>query len=108
MIKIKGFEDEYIVVSDFGEWVGNNYIDYKSEYKNNQKIIKDLLKENEQQKEVIDKIKKLIKSKDNGICFHNNKERNAYTFVLNFDEARQFIWDLEDILKGCDVIGNRS
>ena len=55
--------------------------------------------ENEKQKEVIDKIKKLIKSKDNGTCFYNNKKRGAYTFVLNFDEARQFIWNLEDILK---------
>lgn len=52
---IKGFEDEDIVVSDFGEWVGKNYIDYKSEYKNNQKIIKSLLNENKQLKEKLDK-----------------------------------------------------
>ena len=29
---IKGFENEDIIVSDFGEWVGKNYIDYKAEY----------------------------------------------------------------------------
>lgn len=48
---IKGFENEDIVVSDFGEWVGKDYIDYKFEYKNNQKIIKDLLNENKQLKD---------------------------------------------------------
>lgn len=51
------------------------------------------------QKEVIDKIKSLIKSKDNGTCIQNNEERGAYTFVLDFDKAREFIWNLEDILK---------
>lgn len=59
----------------------------------------ELLKKVKEQKEVIDKIKSLIKSKDNGICIQNNEEKGAYTFVLNFDEARKFIWDLEDILK---------
>lgn len=51
------------------------------------------------QKEVIDKIESLIKSKDKGTCIHNNKRRGAYTFVFDFDEAREFVWDLEDILK---------
>lgn len=51
------------------------------------------------QKEVIDKIESLIKSKDNGTCIHNNERRGAYTFVLDFDEAREFVWNLEDILK---------
>lgn len=55
MKMIKGFENEDIIVSDFGEWVGKNYIDYKSEYENNQKIIKRLLDESKNQKEVIDK-----------------------------------------------------
>lgn len=31
---IKGFENEDIEVSEFGEWVGN---DYKSDYKEHQK-----------------------------------------------------------------------
>lgn len=51
------------------------------------------------QKEVIDKIKSLIKSKDNGTCIHDNERRGAYTFILDFDEAREFVWNLEDILK---------
>lgn len=50
-------------------------------------------------KEVIGKIESLIKSKDNGTCIHNNERRGAYTFVLDFDEAREFVWNLEDILK---------
>lgn len=58
-----------------------------------------LQQENEQQKEIIDKIESLIKSKDNGTCIHNNERRGAYTFVLDFDEAREFVWNLEDILK---------
>lgn len=37
MKTIKGFEGEEIAVSDFGEWVGNDYIDYKSDYKEHQK-----------------------------------------------------------------------
>lgn len=59
---IKGFENEDIIVSDFGEWVGKNYIDYKSEYKNNQKIIKRLLDENKQLKDNWDKLKVYIKT----------------------------------------------
>lgn len=57
MKMIKGFENEDIIVSDFGEWVGKNYIDYKSEYKNNQKIIKRLLDENKQLKDNWNKLK---------------------------------------------------
>lgn len=51
------------------------------------------------QKKVIDKIESLIKSKDNGTCIHNNERRGAYTFVLDFDEAREFIWELLQILE---------
>lgn len=51
------------------------------------------------QKEVIDKIKNLIKSEQNGICVSKNEERNAYPFLLDFEEAREFVWGLEDILK---------
>lgn len=58
MKMIKGFENEDIIVSDFGEWVGKNYIDYKSEYKNNQKIIKRLLDESKQLKDNWNKLKK--------------------------------------------------
>ena len=59
----------------------------------------DLEHQVKKQKEVIDKIESLIKSKDNGTCIHNNERRGAYTFVLDFDEAREFVWNLEDILK---------
>ena len=38
---IKGFEEENIEVSKFGEWVGKDYIDYKFEYKNYQRILAD-------------------------------------------------------------------
>lgn len=47
---IKGFEGEDLKVSDFGEWVGKDYIDYKSEYETNQKIIKLLIQENQELK----------------------------------------------------------
>ena len=50
MKTIKGFEGEKLEVSDFGEWVGNDFIDYKFEYENNQKIIKILQQENQQLK----------------------------------------------------------
>ena len=56
MKTIKGFENEDIIVSDFGEWVGNNYIDYKAEYKRNQKFIEMLFDENKQLKDLIDTI----------------------------------------------------
>ena len=54
MKTIKGFEGEKLEVSDFGEWVGNDFIDYKFEYENNQKIIKILQQRNQKYKEVID------------------------------------------------------
>lgn len=38
---IKGFEEENIEVSKFGEWVGKNYIDYKFEYENLQRMLSD-------------------------------------------------------------------
>ena len=58
MKTIKGFEGEEIAVSDFGEWVGKDYIDYKFEYKNNQKVIKELFKENQE-------LKKQLEDKEN-------------------------------------------
>lgn len=61
--------------------------------------ISNLEQQVKKQKEVIDKIKSLIKSKDNGTCIHNHERRGAYTFILDFDEAREFVWNLEDILK---------
>lgn len=57
---IKGFENEDIIVSDFGEWVGNDYIDYKAEYKRNQKFIEVLFDENKQLKDNWNKLKEYI------------------------------------------------
>ena len=59
----------------------------------------ELLKENQKYKEVIDKLKELIESKNNGVCVINGKEKEAFTFLLDFDKAREFIWKLLDILK---------
>lgn len=50
-------------------------------------------------KEVIDKAIEYIESKNNGHCIINGEEKGAFTFVLDFDEAREFIWELLDILK---------
>lgn len=59
----------------------------------------ELLEENQKCKEVIDKLKEFIESKNNGVCVINGKEKEAFTFLLDFDKAREFIWGLLDILK---------
>lgn len=59
MKTIKGFENEDIKVSDFGEWVGKDYIDYKFEYKNNQKLIKTLLEENQELEKQFEAVKEV-------------------------------------------------
>lgn len=61
--------------------------------------IEKLFEENQQLKEVIDKAIEYIESKNNGHCIINGEEKGAFTFVLDFDEAREFIWELLDILK---------
>lgn len=50
-------------------------------------------------KEVIEKAIDLIESKNNGVCVINGKEKEAFTFLLDFDKAREFIWKLLEILK---------
>lgn len=96
MKTIKGFENEDIIVSDFGEWVGKNYIDYKSEYKNNQKIIKRLLDENKQLKDNWNKLKKFLEEwKENeGLFFSEDGievEKDAYWLVnIKTDYAYSF------------------
>lgn len=62
-------------------------------------VVELLKKENQKYKEVIDKLKELIESKNNGVCVINGKEKEAFTFLLDFDKAREFIWGLLDILK---------
>ena len=54
---------------------------------------------NQKYKEVIDKAIEYIESKNNGHCIINGEEKGAFTFVLDFDEAREFIWKLLEILK---------
>ena len=61
--------------------------------------IDELQQENQKYKEVIDKAIELIESKNNGVCVINGEEKGAFTFVLDFDKAREFIWDLLEILK---------
>ena len=53
-------------------------------------------------KEVIDEAIKYIESKNNGHCIINGEEKGAFTFILNFDAGREFIWKLLDILKGVE------
>ena len=49
-------------------------------------------------KEVIDKAIEYIESKNNGYCIKNGEEKGAFTFLLDFDKAREFIWKLLEIL----------
>ena len=51
------------------------------------------------QQEINQKAIEYIKSKENGKCIHNGIEKGAYTFVLDFDKAREFIWELLEILE---------
>ena len=74
--------------------------EYKENYYCFEHIVNILLQqENKKQKEVIDKAIEYIESKNNGVCIINGKEKEAFTFLLDFDEAREFIWKLLDILK---------
>ena len=47
-----------------------------------------------------DKAIEFIESKNNGICIVNGEEKGTYTFLLDFDKSREFVWSLLDILKG--------
>lgn len=88
MKTIKGFEGEKLEVSDFGKWVGNDFIDYKFEYENNQKIIKILQQENQQ-------LKNQLKIKHNGFMASVDescdlaKENQKYKEVI--DKAIEWI-----------------
>lgn len=86
MKTIKGFENEDIQVSDFGEWVGQNYVDYKFEYENNNKIIKSLYEERQQQKEIIQTYETLLKT--------NIEENKQLKDKIN--KVVEFINDIND------------
>lgn len=62
-------------------------------------VVEIVQQENQKYKEVIEKAIEYIESKNNGYCIKNGEEKGAFTFLLDFDEAREFIWKLLDILK---------
>lgn len=59
-----------------------------------------LKKEYDKLQNRIDKAIEYIESKNNGVCIVNGEEKGAYTFLLDFDKSREFIWQLLEILKG--------
>lgn len=91
---IKGFENEDIVVSDFGEWVGKNYIDYKAEYESNQKVIKILFDENKQLKDNWIKLKEIIKEK---FVF-----QGAFTSYEWNDLLNELLYKMKELEQGSD------
>lgn len=100
MKTIKGFEDEEIEVSDFGEWVGNDYVDYKFEYKNNQKIMKELFRENQELKKQLSNNRQIKKQKE----FINFLER-----MLDSDGDKFSVVRVCDVLsKYKKIIGGKS
>lgn len=50
--------------------------------------------------EKINKAIEYIESKNNGVCIVNGEEKDAYTFLLDFNKSREFVWRLLEILKG--------
>ncbi len=101
MKTIKGFEGENIVVSDFGEWVGKNYIDYKSEYKNNRKIIKSLFDENSKLKDNWNKLEEnLWKIRQLTFTKYN---KNEWENCLSFnDDILPLIKKMKELEQGSD------
>ena len=82
---IKGFEEENIEVSKFGEWVGKDYIDYKFEYENYQKILADSIPISFIEKE-IEYYKKYGKHViHNGLTGENHKEWIEYVMQEEID-----------------------
>ena len=57
-----------------------------------------LQQERDKYKKVIEEVRKYIESKNNGVCIINGEEKGAYTFLLDFDKARKFVWELLQIL----------
>lgn len=72
---------------------------YKTKYERANELYLDSSKKLNQLETNRDEAIKLIKSKNNGVCIKNGIEKNAYTFLLDFDEAREFVWELEEILE---------
>lgn len=94
---IKGFENEDIIVSDFGERVGKDYIDYKAEYKRNQKFIEILLDENKQLKMINKEYERLNKKNNRGFKITNVQEYDIYellsykNYKYNWNKLKEYI-----------------
>ena len=100
-----GFSCEYNNALRYAKEFGlvEDYIDYedeiynlkqKNEKLNHYKLLYQKVKDRN------DKAIEFIESKNNGMCIVNGEEKGAYTFLLDFDKSREFIWNLLDILKG--------
>ena len=89
-----GYSCEYNSALKYAKQLGlvEDYIDFESS-------IYDLQSQLKKQQEINQKAIEYIKSKENGKCIHNGIEKGAYTFVLDFDKAREFIWELLEILE---------
>ena len=76
---IKGFE-ENIEVSKFGEWIGKNYIDYKFEYENYQRILEDYIPKSRVKEKIED-----LNNYDSEFCQRviNHNEHTLTEFVQN-------------------------
>lgn len=67
------------------------------------RLLNEKEQENKELHSKIDKAIEYIESKNNGVCIRNDEEKGAYTFLLDFDKAREFVWGLLEILKDGDV-----
>ena len=85
---IKGFE-ENIEVSKFGEWVGKNYIDYKFEYENYQRILADYIPKSKI-REMLEELKEIKRVQEN----------NPFTSPVYIKELEYGIQILEELLEG--------
>lgn len=93
-MEIKGFEVEDIKVSKFGEWVGPSYIDYKFEYNNQIKIIKDLYRENHQLKEQVEYLRRSVERKEETIIdLRNDNTLCSKEYVSKLEKEKQELVD---------------
>ena len=93
---IKDFEGEDLEVSDFGEWIGKDYIDYKSEYKSNQKLIKILLQENQELKKQLERKYEKVGTLTGELLYEENtKLINQQKEFINYleSESKELIRD---------------
>ena len=88
---IKGFEEENIEVSKFGEWVGKDYIDYKFEYENYQRILADSIPKS--------KIKEKIKELKYQTLYINGITDKNETEIASLGSLFGKIQVLQDLLE---------